>query len=441
MEPFYDWMSMVNRLQYPLLYSLLLMTSVLGVAVVPLPANPTVASLSLYISATLGYVGIGLLLWMYILGTRGVASTIFNDYAKLAKIHGWLGKYGVLLIFLHPIFICLSYGESLLYIFLPQIGTQFEDSVTLGKISLYVLVVVWLTSAIIRGKIAYRPWKYLHYLAYIALPFALIHIPNIGSSFMGHFAPKVFFYSTVILLLAFTLLRLRIFLNFDKVMYTVKEHYELNRGVYVLQLLPKNTALRTKLGQYVYLKLGYISEDHPFSVLHNDSTTGTLTVAYRAYGRFTQELAKVRRGAEIFIGGPYGSFTQQIDTRPDRPIVFIAGGIGVTPFVQRLIDQSSSREQWLFYANKTPQSGVFIPYLKRALGERFIPAYSQVPLTIGGDAVPKYISVDVLHRHLHDLSRYDYYLCGPLQMTAALVGELTSSGVDPQVIYSEEFSF
>ncbi|MET0980094.1 MAG: ferric reductase-like transmembrane domain-containing protein, partial [Candidatus Saccharimonadales bacterium] len=322
--------SMSERLRYGLLYSLLTLTTICGVLVVPIPEVSTFASLTLYFSATLGYIGIGLLVWMYILGTRGVASSLFEDYTKITKIHGLLGKYGALLIFLHPILICLNYGESLLYILVPQVGTSFENSVTLGKISLYILLVVWFTSAIIRGKIAYRPWKYLHYLAYITLPFALLHIPNLGSSFMGYLAPKVFFYSVLITLLIFTLLRLRIFLNFDKASYIVADHYELNPGIFILRLLPKGTALHTKLGQYIYLKMGYISEDHPFSVLHNDTATGTISVAYRAHGRFTNELAKLQRGAKVFIGGPYGSFTHQIDAQSDRPIVFIAGGIGIT---------------------------------------------------------------------------------------------------------------
>ena len=432
---------MNDRLRYSLLYLLLALTGILAFVVVPPPSVITLGSLSLYISATLGYVGIGLLLWMYILGTRGVASLLFEDYTKITKIHSLLGKYGVLLIFLHPIFICLSYGESLVYILLPQVGSAFEDSVTLGKISLYALLVVWFTSAIIRGKIAYRPWKYMHYLAYIALPFALLHIPNLGSSFMSHFAPKVFFFVTLITLLFFTLLRLRIFLNLDKADYTVAEHYELNPGTFVLRLSPQDAALRTKPGQYVYLKMGYISEDHPFSVLHSDATTGMLTVAYRAYGRFTDELAKLQRGDRVFVGGPYGSFTHQIDAQPDRPIVFIAGGIGVTPFVQRLLEQTSQREQWLFYANKNPSSGPFIPQLTQALGARFVPAYSRVAETSGDDSAPRYINYGLLERHLQDPHRYSYYLCGPSTMMTALVSELTANGVDPQTIYSEEFSF
>lgn len=431
---------MKDQFRYALLYSLLAVTALGAVLIVSVPQSPTFASISLYISATLGYVGIGSLLWMYVLGTRGVATMVFSDYAKITKIHGWLGKYGVLLIFLHPFFIILSYGESILYMLLPHVGTQFEDSVTLGKISLYVLVVVWLTSAIIRDKIAYRPWKYLHYLAYIALPFALLHIPNIGSSFLTHLAPKLFFYTAVIVLLVFTLLRLRIFLNFDKTAYIVTEQYELNPGVYVMQLRPQDAALQTKPGQYIYLKLGYISEDHPFSVLHNDARTGIMTVAYRAYGRFTEVLSKSQAGDTIFIGGPYGSFTQQIDMQPDRPIVFIAGGIGITPFVQRLLVQNSEHEQWLFYANRTPESGAFIPQLQQSLGERFVPAYSRANQLQPNGSAPQYVSFALLQQHLRDPTRYSYYLCGPSPMTEALVNQLTANGIDPQTIYSEEFS-
>jgi hypothetical protein len=56
--------------------------------------------------------GIVLLLWMYILGTKSVMGLVFRDLAPVLKIHKWIGKYGTLAIFLHPVLITFSYGDT-----------------------------------------------------------------------------------------------------------------------------------------------------------------------------------------------------------------------------------------------------------------------------------------------------------------------------------------
>ena len=89
--------------------------SILPAALIPhFPALVSASSVSLYLSAIFGYIGIVLLLWMYILGAKGIMGNIFDDLAPVLRIHKWLGKYGTLAIFIHPLLITFSYGESLL---------------------------------------------------------------------------------------------------------------------------------------------------------------------------------------------------------------------------------------------------------------------------------------------------------------------------------------
>jgi predicted ferric reductase len=106
---------------------------------------------------------------------------VFQDLAPVLKIHKWLGKYGLIAIFLHPILITISYGESWLYSFIPQLSTVAERHIMLGQIPFWLLLIVWLTSAIVRDRIAFRPWRYIHWLAYICVTFALLHVPDLGS--------------------------------------------------------------------------------------------------------------------------------------------------------------------------------------------------------------------------------------------------------------------
>lgn len=406
------------------------------------PEMVSAQSVALWVSAILGYSGIVLLLWMYLLGTKSVTALIFSDLAPVLKIHKWLGKYGTIGILLHPGLVTFGYGESLLLSVIPRIGTLAERHILLGQIAFWVLVVTWAMSAFLRSKIAFRPWKYLHYLAYICIPFALLHIPNLGSNFEAHVAVKAYFISLVVVWSVFVLLRLRSLLNIDRTRYTVTQHAPLTDGDFILRLAPNDPKfLRPNRGQYVYLKLGYISEDHPFSVTQFNPETGELTVAYRVFGMYTKVLQRVKEGTRVFLSGPYGSFMSDLSESDTRPVVYLAGGIGVTPFVDRIMNEAGVREQWLFAANRNRATAVLVPPLKEQLGDRCISVYNQQTEPLAPGEESGFISAEVLTRYLGEPTRYTYYLCGPPPMMKALTKTVTDLGVPAGNIHSETFGW
>jgi predicted ferric reductase len=296
---------------------------------------------------------------MYILGAKSVMGLIFKDLASVLRIHKWLGRWGSLAILAHPLLITLSYGESLLYPILPHIGTQFERHVTLGRIAIYILLLTWVVSWFFKKRLSFRFWKYLHLLAYICLPFAILHVPDTGSQLMAHNSVKVYFLTLVLTFVVFSIIRLRGFLNLDKKPYVVLEQTHIQNGDYLLRLKPLGRPLRPNRGQYVYLKLGLISEDHPFSVLEYSEDSGELRIAYRVYGAYTKELTLLRVNDKVFVGGPYGDFLSDIPDS-DRPTVYISGGIGITPFVDHIMHNDIQHEQWLFAANRSPDTALFL---------------------------------------------------------------------------------
>jgi len=398
-------------------------------------------SASLWLADGLGYAGIVLLLWMYILGAKSIMGLVFKDIAPVLSIHKWLGKYGVLAIFAHPLFVIISFGESLLYSVIPNLSTEYERHVTLGRISLWILLITWFVSAIIRGKIGFRPWKYLHYLAYICVPFAVLHVPDVGSHYMSSTTVKIYFFTLVLTFVLVTLARLRGILNFDKAPYTVISHTQVTDTDYVLNLKPSSElSLHPKRGQYVYVKLGFISEDHPFSVLQYNPMTNTVAVGYRVSGEYTNIMSRLETGDLVYVGGPYGEFMAQYET-DSRPSVFISGGIGITPFVDQIIAGKDKREQWLFAANRTRSSAVFIPELKPYLGKRLISVYSQEPSQLVPGEQSGYITTELLQESLGNLSKYSFYLCGPPVMMDAMKELLASNGVSDKRIYNEQFGW
>lgn len=406
------------------------------------PATATVSSVALWASAAIGYMGIVLLLWMYILGTKGVMSYIYSDLAPVLSIHKWLGKYGSIAVFLHPILITISYGETWLYSIIPKVGTVAERHILLGQIALCLLALTWGISFFMRKKLAYRPWKYTHYLAYICVPFALLHVPDLGSQEQTYLVVKGYLFILALVYFIFVLLRLRSWMNLDKTTYTVLRHVQLTDVDFMMRLIPTSGHLITpKRGQYVYLKLGLLSEDHPFSVTQYDQKTGYITLAYRLAGMFTKELRKLSEGNHVSVSGPFGSFMEDLSSTDTTPVVYLAGGIGITPFVERIMNESDSREQWLFAAHRTRELAVLYEPLKSKLGNRAVAVFNSDDSDLGPHEERGYITADIIKKYIDDPTRYRYYLCGPPLMMDAMRAMVTSLGVAPEQVKYEKFGW
>lgn len=390
----------------------------------------------------IGYMGIVMLLWMYILGTKSVMGLIFHDLAPVLHIHKWLGKYGTIAIFLHPILITLSCRESWLYALIPKTATVTDRHILLGQIAFWVLFLTWVISFFLRKKMAFRPWKYMHYLAYVCVPFALLHVPDLGSQEQKYLAVKVYFFSLVLTYLVFAILRLRSWLDLDKLTYDVVRHVQLTDIDYMVRLRPiGDKRITPKRGQYVYVKLGFLSEDHPFTVTQHDEENGELTLAYRIAGMYIKELRKLTEDTRVLLSGPYGRFMEDLPSDDARPVVYLAGGIGITPFVEKIMKESDTREQWLFAANRTKDLAILYEPLKSRLGNRAVAIYSRDQSDMRVNEEYGYITYDLLKKYIPDPSAYQYYICGPQAMIASMTSMLTANGVLPQSIHSEKFSW
>lgn len=92
-------------------------------------------------------------------------------------------------------------------------------------------------------------------------------------------------------------------------------------------------------GQFLFADFGVPREGaHPFTIASAwEAQQGTLTLAVKALGDFTRCLpGLLQAGRQIGIEGPYGRFAFA-DGRESHQI-WIAGGIGITPFIARLQD-------------------------------------------------------------------------------------------------------
>ena len=150
-------------------------------------------------------------------------------------------------------------------------------------------------------------------------------------------------------------------------------------------------------------------------------------------------------GAAIRLEGPYGSLTLHDD--PARPAVFLAGGIGITPFRSLLVDAAQHHRPhrlFLFYATRHPAEAPFLEELHNL--ERENSRYTLVATRTARAASSQpwpgetgYITPAMLAKCLDDVTTPIYYVAGPPGMVTAMPHMLREVGVHDEAIHTEEF--
>jgi NAD(P)H-flavin reductase len=265
-------------------------------------------------------------------------------------------------------------------------------------------------------------------------------VREIGSSIGLPFV-QFYFYSFVAVYLVITALRARYLVGYGKVHYEILEQKQLTPGVFMLRLAHAEKKLMIKAGQYVYLQRNLLSEEHPFTVLDFDNRKGEMSIAYKVYGSFTEKLSELTPGDSLFVDGPYGVFTEEVELDPETPVVFLAAGIGVTPFIKHAMKRAEQKNTWLFYANRTYGSAVFRDYLKKLLGRKYVDILSRESKPAGQYEERGHISSAIISKYLRDPLGYRYFICGPSNMIESSRHALAELGVEEVHIYAEEFGF
>lgn len=161
---------------------------------------------------------------------------------------------------------------------------------------------------------------------------------------------------------------------------------------------------------------------------------------------FKRVLKAVPLGTEVKIDGPFGSFTLHRDA--SRAAVFVAGGIGITPFRSMIVDatrKKSSQRLFLFYSNRRPEDAAFLSELEKI--EKQNPSFKLIgTMTDIGKSREAWqgetglIGKPMLARHFGDLATPIYYSAGPPAMVTAMRNMLLGAGVSEDDIRTEDFA-
>ena len=150
-------------------------------------------------------------------------------------------------------------------------------------------------------------------------------------------------------------------------------------------------------------------------------------------------------GSTATLEGPFGSLT--LHNNRARSAVFIAGGIGITPFMsilrQAAKDQTPQR-LLLLYSNRRPEDAAFLAELQqlelRNQNFRMVATMTEMSKSSRPwEGQTRLIDEDLVKASISGLSAPIYYLAGPPAMVDAVRQTLNRAGVNDDDIRSEEF--
>lgn len=222
--------------------------------------------------------------------------------------------------------------------------------------------------------------------------------------------------------------------------YTVTAVNHPNNSVTEVVMKPKGKAIQhAHAGQFLFVRFKgdrMLDEAHPFTI-SSAPHEGELRVTIKAVGDFTRHLfANLKPGMDAVVEGAYGLFNYK--NGGDKQI-WVAGGIGITPFLSFLRDLKTELafDVHFYYMVRHPEEAVFSDEI-----EAIAKKHPRLKAHIRHSAAHGSLKVDEIVKNAGGgIASHHIYMCGPLPMVQAFEKKFLEAGANAGNIHYEEFNF
>jgi predicted ferric reductase len=220
--------------------------------------------------------------------------------------------------------------------------------------------------------------------------------------------------------------------------YRVKAVNRLNPTTLEVVLAPVTQPLSFVAGQFVFVAFGGTAswEYHPFTISSTPQDRD-LRLSIKTLGDHTQRLYDtLQPGEAAIVGRAFGMFDYR---NGGREQIWIAGGIGITPFLSwiRAFPETLPFDIDLYYSVRTPEDALFRDEIEAATrkhpGFRLHLGYSSSQGKLPVESIARTCSGSIVEK--------DVYMCGPTTMTTSLQRALHKRGLSSHQIHFEGFNF
>ncbi len=217
----------------------------------------------------------------------------------------------------------------------------------------------------------------------------------------------------------------------------VLEGIERHGTVTEMTLRPERRPMRWQPGQFAFVSAtgAGMAEPHPFTIASAPATDGSLRFGVKALGGWTRRLPeRLAPGQRLRIDGPYGRFVFR--KRVPRQ-VWLAGGIGITPFLAwaEALTEADRQRIVLVWA-VTTRAEAFAADRLAAIAAR----HPQFTVHILASAEDGRLTAQRLAGLLpFALRESELFYCGPAGLRDAIASGLKAMGQRPRRMHSEAF--
>jgi ferredoxin-NADP reductase len=186
------------------------------------------------------------------------------------------------------------------------------------------------------------------------------------------------------------------------------------------------------------------SARHTFSIVSAPSENELVVATRMRDSAFKRALKALPIDSSVAVDGPFGALT--LHKNHARPAIFIAGGIGITPFMSMLrqaTQERSPQKLLLLYSNRRPEDAAFLAELqqleRRSETFRLIATMTEVA-DLRGSWGSRTGPIDrpLIESVVVGLPAPVFYVAGPPGLVESMRRTLNDAGIEDD-IRSEDF--
>jgi len=349
--------------------------------------------------------------------------------------HHTIGNIAFTLLLFHPLALGLrlvpsSVRDAALF-FVPATA---QLPILFGIVALVVMMIVMVLTLYLRPR--YNIWAQAHRFLGLAYVFAALHLLTISSDVSRNWSLRVFMLALAVAAAAAVLYR--IVIRYSLVQhrrYRVVGVRAVGSRMAEVTLAPIGLPLRHEAGQFVFVRFkgSYSAEEHPFTVASAPGEPD-LRLVIKDLGDWTKLVDQLVVGTVAEVDGPYGTFVPSRAAGSQQ--VWVAGGIGITPFLSAVRERANRPGQVsarLYYCVRTKDEAAYLEELQQ------LPAVSSITVVPWISGEQGYLTGATIREQLGSLDSAEVFICGPERMMEALALQLMALGVLPGRIHREAF--
>ncbi|WP_075288834.1 ferredoxin reductase family protein [Pararhizobium arenae] len=403
-----------------------------GVLAVPAVSYTNTETTISLVASSMAFAGMGI---AQFLATRPpLVERLFGGLDRIYRSHRSIGIAVLVLILVHY-FITPNFKGLALTSSLNETAKDAGNYAFYGFIILLVLS-IFKTIPGTRIELPYHLWRWTHRLIGILFVMVAFHQTFIKRPYDGTAMLAVY-------LNVFAMLGTASYLYTQLLPWIRTRRYEVvdiehHAGGTVISARPLGWKLRVRPGQFGFFRAGKagLREPHPFTIAGMDDA-GTVRFAIKPLGDFTRALRDgLAVGDRLRLEGGYGRFDHR---RGGKKQIWLAGGIGVTPFLamaSRLKGDEGQDIQMVYCVGDRSEAiglETFQAQAEKLANFNFILHDSKTDGRLDAERLAKASAIDP--------GEADLWFCGPAGLRKAIENGLRAIGKKPKRVEFERFEF